>query len=1100
MFEKAQNLIEKLRAIIQYVKRGKREQRLAFTVIACFSLAVILSKPESWPSFLQPLKNLAGDNLGTIAFVLAAIGSIAFLLLAWLIYRTAQPPERLPEKLSPSVIKGPLSFGPQDGEFFQRLGRENELRQVLSYVKDPQIPLVVVMGESGAGKTSLLRAGLDYSCKKENIPLVYWEAVPGEPVNGLIETVNRSWQSQFKTLSELLNASRERDAVIVLDQFEQLDRDDDQAKRIFEALVKACLLSPPPHRTTWIVAFRRDYDPEWRDFELENPKLKTTMLSLKLFNERQASGVMAAIAEEAGFTLDESLLSDLLNSFRSKEGISPVDIGISMLVLDNFARNKEEKHLTVSDYKIAGGSGGVLTSYLSEQLGRLPDAEREELLKVLLQLADLTQNKRISGGKTLSELSEGAKLPTKLLESELDRLSSPHVRLLESVPPSVSQKEKTYRLPHERIIRSLRELSGVFLAEAEQARLALETSFGIWNANRKSKYLLGGRELKRILRSAGQFDWGDEAEEKQLFIKQSRTKRTRTRLAATAILLMLSAISYIGIHQYRVSQIKRDLAQWGLPSDLYEYQRQLNSLTVSHHQVTHTAWIDGNLKELRLSSEGLRNIDTLPPSITLLDLSGTSLTSLAGIENLKNLTTLDVSSTQLTSLAGIENLKDLKNLTTLNLYSNQLTTLAGIENLKNLTTLNLSSNQLTTLAGIENLKNLTTLDLSYTGITSLAGIENLKDLKNLTTLNLNGNKLTALDGIENLKNLTTLNLNGNQLTTLAGIENLKNLTTLDLGRTGITSLAGIENLKNLTTLDVRSNQLNTLAGIENLKNLTTLDLDSNQLTTPAGIENLKDLKNLTTLDMSNNQLTTLAGIKNLKNLTTLDVGSNDLTTLAGIENLGSLTTLNVNSNRLTTLAGIENLKNLTALSLSYNELTTLSNIENLKNLGSLTTLKLSYNELTTLAGIENLKNLTTLDLDNNKLTTLSNVENLKNLTTLDVNRNHLTTLAGIENLENLTTLSVSYNQLTTLSNIENLKNLKNLTTLDVSSNQLTTLAGIENLENLSTLYLGRTRVTNLAGLEKCAKLKTLEIYGLSLGTLSGLPGSVEKLSLGASIL
>ena len=63
----------------------------------------------------------------------------------------------------PSAIKGLYPFIASDGELFARLGRKMELARLLSLVRDDQIAISVVRGESGAGKTSLLQAGLEYT-------------------------------------------------------------------------------------------------------------------------------------------------------------------------------------------------------------------------------------------------------------------------------------------------------------------------------------------------------------------------------------------------------------------------------------------------------------------------------------------------------------------------------------------------------------------------------------------------------------------------------------------------------------------------------------------------------------------------------------------------------------------------------------------------------------------------------------------------------------------------------------------------------------------------------------------------------------------------
>ncbi len=50
--------------------------------------------------------------------------------------------------------------------------------------------------------------------------------------------------------------------------------------------------------------------------------------------------------------------------------VSPVDIGITLLALNERALSKPDRHLGKGDYRIAGGAVGLLAEYVSSQLDR----------------------------------------------------------------------------------------------------------------------------------------------------------------------------------------------------------------------------------------------------------------------------------------------------------------------------------------------------------------------------------------------------------------------------------------------------------------------------------------------------------------------------------------------------------------------------------------------------------------------------------------------------------------------------------------------------------------------------------------------------------
>ena len=279
-----QSLLQQLQQIIttliRFVKARHREE-------AAIGLAALLFwigySFLAW--FPEELQNFIKSWHGHIIIpgVLYSAGLFFLGHGIYHIWRLVQGPDLPPVTNRPSAIKGPLAFTPADGELFRKLGREDELKKLLSYVEDDQVSLIVLMGASGAGKTSLLRAGLTDILKDKGIRYHYWEAVPSESGRGLLRAIQESWQSELsvgagstnqsapppelKTLDELVSPSSaigESNHIIILDQFEQLRGNING--QVFQTLRKVARKAKPPHRIKWIVAFRREFRADWSDF------------------------------------------------------------------------------------------------------------------------------------------------------------------------------------------------------------------------------------------------------------------------------------------------------------------------------------------------------------------------------------------------------------------------------------------------------------------------------------------------------------------------------------------------------------------------------------------------------------------------------------------------------------------------------------------------------------------------------------------------------------------------------------------------------------------------------------------------------------------
>ena len=252
--------------------------------------------------------------------------------------------------------------------------------------------------------------------------------------------------------------------------------------------------------------------------------------------------------------------------------------------------------------------------------------------------------------------------------------------------------------------------------------------------------------------------------------------------------------------------------------------------------------------------------ETEAQNVRYLDVSGSTIASLQGIQSFTNLQYLLCNNNQLTSL----NVNGLAMIKTIKCFNNQLTSL-NITGLTTLQYLDCSNNQLpaltltgsTTLVNVfcgnnqltalslTGLTNIQQLDCSNNDITSL----NLTGLVNVTHLKCYGNQIAAL-GVSAMTNLKLLYCSNNQLGAL-NVSGLTQLEELYANYNGLTALS-VTGLTALKQLECSNNQLTAL-NVTGLTNLETLKCSYNQLSAL----NASGLLNLKYLYLSNNQATTL---------------------------------------------------------------------------------------------------------------------------------------------------------------------------------------------------------------------------------------------------
>jgi internalin A len=976
-----------VKTAIRMLKGRRRDQAAFFVAALCFS-----------GGFALP-KLVDGKWITSLQIALYATGAIALVYGFVRVWRLVNPPELPPAKDRPSAIKGPMAFTEADGDLFRKLGRESELQKLLGLVLDDQVLMVVVRGASGAGKTSLLRAGLKHILG-DGAVFHYWEAVPSEPDKGLLRAIQERWPegaAKPATLAELVNPSDalgRQSHVIVLDQFEQLRG----SRKIFQLLRRIIRESRPPHRITWVIAFRREFSADWLDFispEQENGVRPPQDVSLRLFTAEQAREVIGQLINESDLkdSIEQSVINNLVEAATVDGEVSPVDIGIGLLVLTELHERQSSQTITIRDYQFAGGAEGLLTQYISRCLEPFPKESQEAILKAMLALRDPEENRqRLATGLTIEELAAEAGTDARVLKLQLNRLADRDIRLLETETPTDGSAVR-YRLPHERLIPALYRLTGKLLAEVDQAKLKFQNAFQAWKTNdNRSRYLLKGKELRLVQHYETQIPWGHEEQEKKGFLFQSKRRRRFVRAATAAAVLALIGAGWSLILQYDRSEGERYLTENGYPAELYDFQHQLKKLEMTEplNLERFTGLSSDSIEELSLAAARSSN-------------SIAGLTSLSRCRSLKKLT-LYLGDSQVSDLKPLAQLQGVTQLT-LNLgrfSGSQVSDLGPLAQLQGLTqlTLNLGYSQVGDLKVLAQLKELTqlTLDLGDSQVSDLTPLAQLQGLTHLT-LNLRDSKVGDLKPLSQLKESTRLRLvlSGSQVSYLLEQLNALRELRLDLTNDRVSDLKPLEQLKQLTqlTLDLGGSQVSDLKSLEQLKQLTQLTLyfGDNSVSDLKPLEQLRQLTQLT-LNLGSSSVSDLKPLEQLKQLTQLTfyLGGSSVSDLKPLEQLEQLTqlTLYLGGNHVSDLQTLGILRRVTqrmqlTLYLSPSEA---RNLQPLQQLNELTQLTVDFNpsETRDLQALQQLKELTqlTLYLQNSQVSNLESIRELTSLQTLSI--------------------------------------------------------------------------------------------------------------------
>ncbi len=407
---------------------------------------------------------------------------------------------------SPAIPAGPIRnpykglrpFLEADAPDFR--GRERLVRRLTERLAASR--LLAVVGPSGSGKSSVVRAGLVPAVRAASPGVFVAEMVPGEdpfaelaaalvrlastaPPPGLAERIEADDDGLVRAAADLLPAAGS-ELLLVVDQFDELfTRLADAERRARFLTVLRTAATHPRSRVRTVVTLRADV----LDRPLAHAGFADVLREgIELVVPLRAEELEQAISEPArrvGVTVEAGLLAELV---ADTEG-QPAALPLLQFTLAELFDRRDGAALTLAGYRALGGVAGAIARGAEEAYATLDAGGRDEARQLFLRLVEPDGGRRrVLRGELLAVADAAV----------VDAFTG---RRLLSLDRDPATREPTVEIAHDALLTAWERLGGWVAASADdlrtQRRLAADAAE--WHdAGRDPSFLLRGSRLERL--------------------------------------------------------------------------------------------------------------------------------------------------------------------------------------------------------------------------------------------------------------------------------------------------------------------------------------------------------------------------------------------------------------------------------------------------------------------------------------------------------------------------------------------------------------------------------------------------------------------------
>ncbi len=441
--------------------------------------------------------------------------------------------------------KGLLAFQSADNQDF--FGRENLTTKLIDRLKETgdYNRFLAIVGPSGSGKSSLVRAGVIPALWRGDLPgAEKWfvvDMLPGSHTFDELEVaLTRVAANHTGTLNEQLRRDNRgliraaglilpndgTELMVVIDQFEEmftLVTDETERFQFLDLIYSAVV--EVRSRVRIIITLRADFYDRPLHYPQFGELVRTRLETIMPLSSEELDRAISRPAERVGVTLEPGLVSTIIGDVNYQPGVLP----LLQYALTELFEKREGRIISKVAYQAIGGTIGALAKRAEEVYLGFETKTQEMIHQIFLRLVTIDENKEPTRRRTTRLELQALTTDIDTQDEIIDTFASYRLLALDIDP---STRHATVEVAHEALLREWERLRSWLNEGREDIKLQrqlAQVALDWEQSQRESSFLLSGTRLATLTK------WASESklvltENERDYLQESHNEQQRQQV------------------------------------------------------------------------------------------------------------------------------------------------------------------------------------------------------------------------------------------------------------------------------------------------------------------------------------------------------------------------------------------------------------------------------------------------------------------------------------------------------------------------------------------------------------------------------------------